>query len=127
MSWSLKICGSCLLQVLAMPLPEHNSKGRKAASTDSYGCSVDVWAVGILTFELLTGKPPFEVADADETVRCAAAAADCLHCLAGASAKQAKLQCVLLPAVPSITVLHEQGGNLKCTNASCLGRADCTC
>ena len=54
-----------------MPLQEHSPRGQSAASPGSYGCSVDVWAVGILTFELLTGKPPFEVEDADETVRCA--------------------------------------------------------
>ena len=93
-----------------MPLPEHSSKGRSAASTDGYGCSVDVWAVGILTFELLTGKPPFEVEDADETVRCATAIADCLHCLAAPTDKQAELQCVLPPAVLSITGSHKPDG-----------------
>ena len=29
---------------------------------------VDVWAVGILAFELLVGKPPFEVDDEARTV-----------------------------------------------------------
>lgn len=29
---------------------------------------VDVWAVGILAFELLVGKPPFEVDDEAHTV-----------------------------------------------------------
>ena len=95
--WILNICESWLLQVLAMPVPEHSSRGQSAASTGSYGCSVDVWAVGVLTFELLTGKPPFEVEDADETVRCATAVADCPHC-SGATDEQAELQCILLPA-----------------------------
>lgn len=29
---------------------------------------VDVWAVGVLCYELLVGKPPFEVEDPKETV-----------------------------------------------------------
>ncbi len=114
--WSLNICRSCLLQVLAVPLPEHSSKGQRAASTASYGCSVDVWAVGILTFELLTGKPPFEVEDPDETVRYASAAANCPHCLAGATEKQAELQCVLLPCPASLG----RTSQMECTAASCL-------
>lgn len=32
------------------------------------GLQVDVWAVGILAFELLVGKPPFEVDDEAHTV-----------------------------------------------------------
>ena len=116
----LTISESWLLQVLAMPVPEHCSRGQSAATTGSYGCSVDVWAVGVLTFELLTGKPPFEVEDADETVRCATAVADCPHCSAGATDEQAELQCILLPAVLASLGRTRQ---LKYANASCLGGA----
>lgn len=33
----------------------------------SYDYHVDIWAVGILLFEFLTGNPPFETAGQDET------------------------------------------------------------
>ena len=35
----------------------------------SYGFAVDIWAVGILAYELLVGGPPFESATKEETFR----------------------------------------------------------
>ena len=35
----------------------------------AYGRSVDIWGVGILTFELLTGKPPFASSDQNLTFK----------------------------------------------------------
>lgn len=34
-----------------------------------YTTKVDVWATGVLAYELVTGHPPFEVHDESETVR----------------------------------------------------------
>uniref|UniRef100_A0A7R9V348 Protein kinase domain-containing protein n=1 Tax=Chlamydomonas euryale TaxID=1486919 RepID=A0A7R9V348_9CHLO len=48
-------------EVLAMP----SESSRK----DIYNEKVDVWAMGVLLYELLVGKPPFEVDDATETTR----------------------------------------------------------
>ena len=37
-------------------------------SRQEYDHSIDIWSIGILTFEFLTGKPPFEGPDQRETV-----------------------------------------------------------
>ena len=37
------------------------------AATSSYNEKVDIWAVGVLVFELLLGKTPFEVDDPKDT------------------------------------------------------------
>lgn len=34
-----------------------------------YSSKVDVWATGVLAFELVTGRPPFEVDNESETVK----------------------------------------------------------
>jgi aurora kinase len=35
----------------------------------SHGCMVDLWSLGVLCFEFLYGKPPFEAHGHDETYR----------------------------------------------------------
>jgi len=34
-----------------------------------YTSKVDVWATGVLAYELVTGRPPFEVDNESETVK----------------------------------------------------------
>lgn len=55
-------------EVLAMPTPEQIAK-KKINVNDivGYGDKVDIWALGILVYELIAGRPPFEVEDPDQT------------------------------------------------------------
>jgi serine/threonine protein kinase len=36
------------------------------ANGDEYDCRVDIWSVGIITYILLGGRPPFDGKDTDE-------------------------------------------------------------
>lgn len=38
-----------------------------ARGVTPYGPSVDVWAAGVLAYELVCGRPPFEVEDEAQT------------------------------------------------------------
>lgn len=58
----------CDGQVLSIPTPEEcMARGLKRQDVPAYDEKVDIWAVGVLAYELLTGKPPFEVEDMQET------------------------------------------------------------
>ncbi|GFH20929.1 protein kinase domain-containing protein, partial [Haematococcus lacustris] len=52
-------------EVLAMPTPNEAAVGRGGV-LQPYDEKVDVWALGCLCFEMLAGKPPFEVEDPKE-------------------------------------------------------------
>ncbi|GAQ86022.1 hypothetical protein KFL_002660030 [Klebsormidium nitens] len=63
-------------EVLQMPSTNDGSDpdlpspvGSPRAAERGYDSKVDVWACGILAYELLCGKPPFEVPDRRETCR----------------------------------------------------------
>ncbi|KAL4857133.1 Aurora kinase A [Chlorella vulgaris] len=55
-----------VLQCPEKSKPEENKERLEL----SYGEAVDVWAVGILAYELLVGKPPFERETREETYAC---------------------------------------------------------
>ncbi len=64
----------CLLpQVLKNPsVPFQEGKSVDAATLAArgvkpYGPPVDVWAAGVLAYELVCGRPPFEVEDESQT------------------------------------------------------------
>lgn len=50
-------------EVIAMPAEQDPSKG----PVKTYDDKVDVWAVGILAYECIAGRPPFEVEDERQT------------------------------------------------------------
>ena len=57
-----------MVQVLSMPAPEDVTQGRvRLQDISGYTDKVDIWAVGVLVFELMAGRPPFEVPDAQGT------------------------------------------------------------
>ena len=59
-------------QVLSIPSALAADEGVAEASPDAlrvYDEKVDVWATGVLVFELLAGRPPFEVEDPKETAK----------------------------------------------------------
>ncbi len=49
-----------------MPTPGELAAGHTSVPHLAYCEKVDVWAVGCLCSELLTGQPPFEVQDPKE-------------------------------------------------------------
>ena len=57
-----------MTQVLAMPAPEDLAEGRvRLQDISGYTEAVDIWGVGVLAYELMAGRPPFEVSDAQGT------------------------------------------------------------
>ena len=51
-----------------MPAPEDFTAGRvQLEDVSGYTEKVDIWAVGVLVYELMAGRPPFEVSDAQGT------------------------------------------------------------
>mmetsp|Transcript_28937 Transcript_28937/g.81497 ORF Transcript_28937/g.81497 Transcript_28937/m.81497 type:complete len:483 (+) Transcript_28937:151-1599(+) len=58
-------------EVISLPSHDQRKKfeaeGKMQAEIAYYGSSVDIWAVGILAYELLVGKPPFEEPDEKDT------------------------------------------------------------
>ncbi len=51
-----------------MPAPEDFAAGRvRLQDIAGYTEKVDIWAVGVLVFELMAGRPPFEVSNAQGT------------------------------------------------------------
>ena len=52
-----------------MPTPDEISSRGQASSVQPYDEKVDIWAVGVLVYEMLSGKPPFEVENPKETAK----------------------------------------------------------
>ncbi len=50
-----------------MPHPSARLKSERASCPGPAPAQVDVWAVGVLAYELVVGKPPFEVEDEAQT------------------------------------------------------------
>lgn len=48
-------------QVISLPTANEVAAGTaRTANMRPYGCAVDIWAVGVLVYELLAGRPPVE-------------------------------------------------------------------
>ncbi len=51
-----------------MPAPEDLGEGRvRLQHISGYTEAVDIWGVGVLAYELMSGRPPFEVSEAQGT------------------------------------------------------------
>jgi len=51
-----------------MPAPEDLAEGRvRLQDILGYTEAVDIWGVGVLAYELMAGRPPFEVSDPQGT------------------------------------------------------------
>jgi len=60
-------------EVVSLPTADERRRleasGQSVPEAQAYDDRVDVWAVGVLAYELLVGRPPFEVEDEQETRR----------------------------------------------------------
>lgn len=67
-----------------------------------YNSKVDVWATGVLAFELVTGRPPFEVNNESETVKLILTSDD-IPFPAGHSAEWISFVRCVVPVWPCLT------------------------
>lgn len=56
-------------EIFAMPSKKHPLQYKDEPASQSYNEKVDTWAIGVLTYELLSGSTPFTGSSVWETVR----------------------------------------------------------